>query len=359
MESSKSSQAYPMRGGDGVSSYTNNSSYQKSLSDVAMSFICEAVAEKLAVENLACGHPIRIADLGCSIGPNTFIAVENIINSVQIKYQTLTISSPPSDFQVFFNDHASNDFNTLFKTLPVNKQYFAAGVPGSFYGRLFPRASIHVIHSSFALHWLSEVPKEVTEKSSAAWNKGRVHYGGADDGVIMAFRQQYVKDMEQFLKARAEEVVSGGLLVVLVPGRPNEVPHSECIGNVLFEVLGSCLLAMVKQGKIAEEMVESLNIPIYYASPQELEEIVDRNGSFIIERMEGLPHIAEPETKHAAKRLAMGIRVGVEGIFKGHLQDKMIDELFESYSKKLAQVPSMYSSGGAAILFSVLRRKDI
>ncbi|KVI04386.1 SAM dependent carboxyl methyltransferase [Cynara cardunculus var. scolymus] len=356
MESSKSTEAYPMKGGDGVCSYTNNSSYQKSLSEVAMSFICEAVAEKLAVENLACGHPIRIADLGCSIGPNTFIAVENIINSVQIKYETLTISAPP-DFQVFFNDHISNDFNTLFKTLPANKQYFAAGVPGSFYGRLFPRASIHVFHSSFALHWLSKVPKEVTEKSSGAWNKGRVHYGGADDGVIMAFRQQYMKDMEGFLKARADEVVCGGLVVVLMPGRPNEVPHCECIGNVLFEVLGCCLLAMAKQGKIAEETVESLNIPIYYASPQELEEIVDRNGCFTIERMEGLAHIAEPETKHAAGRLGMGIRVGVEGIFKGHLQDEMIDELFESYTKKLEQAPSMYSSGGAAILYSVLRRK--
>ncbi|KAJ9552711.1 hypothetical protein OSB04_016756 [Centaurea solstitialis] len=322
---------------------------QKSLSDVAMSLICEAVAEKLVVKNLV---SIRIADLGCSTGPNTFTVIENIINSVQIKYDTLT----PPDLQVFFNDHASNDFNTLFKTLPTNKPYFAAGVPGSFYGRLFPRASIHVIHSSFALHWLSQVPKEVLEKSSLAWNKGRVHYGGANEEVITAFRQQYVKDMDRFLKCRAEEVVSGGLVVVLVPGRPDGVPHSECIGNVLFEVLGSCLLAMVKQGKIDEEILESTNIPIYYASPKELEEIVDENGCFTIERMEGLAHIPEAETSHAAKRLAMGIRVGVEGVFKGRLQDEMIDELFESYAKRLQQVPSMYSSGGAAILYSVLRR---
>ncbi|KAI3517909.1 hypothetical protein L1887_17130 [Cichorium endivia] len=347
MESSK---AYPMKGGDGICSYTNNSSYQ-SLSNVAMSLISEAVAEKLDVS--ASGSPFRIADLGCSVGPNTLIAVENIINSVQLKYH----SSPTPEFQVFFNDHASNDFNTLFKALPSNKQYHAAGVPGSFYTRLFPRASLHVIHSSFALHWLSKVPQEVTEKGSRAWNKGRLHYGGADNEVVMAYRQQYMKDMDGFLKARAEEVVCGGMVVVLVPGRPNEVPHPECIGNVLFEVLGCCLLAMAKEGKIDEEKVDSLNIPIYYSSPRELEEIVDRNGCFKIEKMEGMPHIAEPETKDAAGRLAMGVRVGVEGVLKSHLQDESIDELFESYRKRLEQVPSLYSSGGAAIIFLVLAKR--
>nr|POE71627.1 isoform 2 of probable s-adenosylmethionine-dependent methyltransferase at5g38100 [Quercus suber] len=35
-----------------------------------------------------------------------------------------------SDYQV------SNDFNTLFKSLPPNRQYFAVGVPGSFHGIL-------------------------------------------------------------------------------------------------------------------------------------------------------------------------------------------------------------------------------
>ncbi|XP_022041819.1 loganic acid O-methyltransferase [Helianthus annuus] len=357
MESNKSSQAYPMKGGDGVSSYTNNSSYQKSLAEVVMSLIGEAIANKLDVQSFVGGHPFLIADLGCSIGPNTFIAVKNIINSVQLKYQTLKITPTP-EFQVFFNDHASNDFNTLFKTLPSDKHYYAAGVPGSFYARLFPRSSFHLIYSSFALHWLSKVPGEVMERGSPAWNKGRVHYGGAEEEVVMAYKQQYERDMHGFLNARAEEVVCGGLVVVLVPGRPNEVPHSKCIGNVLFEILGCCLLEMAKEGKINEETVDHLNLPIYYASPQELEEIVNKNGYFTIDRMEGLPHIAEPETKHAATRLALGIRVGVEAIFKGHLEEETIDELFDSYSKKLEQVPSAYSSGGASIMFAVFRRND-
>nr|GEU68005.1 probable S-adenosylmethionine-dependent methyltransferase At5g38100 [Tanacetum cinerariifolium] len=130
------------------------------------------------------------------------------------------------------------------------------------------------------------------EKGSSDYNKERVHYVSSDEEVVKAYQRQYVKDMDGFLTARAEVVVRGGLVVVLVPGRPNELPHPECIGNVLFEVLGSCLLDVAKEGKIEDGKVESLNIPIYYASPQEVNEIVDRNGYFTKERIKGLPHIA-------------------------------------------------------------------
>ncbi|GKG41449.1 probable S-adenosylmethionine-dependent methyltransferase, partial [Tanacetum coccineum] len=67
------------------------------------------------------------------------------------------------------------------------------------------------------------------EKGSSAYNKGRVNYVSSDEEVVKTYQQQYVKDMDGFLKARAEEVVHCGLVVVLVSGQPNEVPHSECI----------------------------------------------------------------------------------------------------------------------------------
>lgn len=108
-----------------------------------------------------------IADLGCSCGPNTFMAVSQLIKTVENIRGKLSKNS--IEYQVFFNDLPGNDFNTIFKSLPNFLESFKreigddlgpclfTGVPGSFYGRLFPTGSVHFIHSSYSLHWLSKV----------------------------------------------------------------------------------------------------------------------------------------------------------------------------------------------------------
>ena len=138
----------------------------------------------------------------------------------------------------------SNDFNTLFSSLPPNREYFAAGVPGSFHSRLFPNASLHFVFSSFSIHWLSKVPKPVVDKSSPAWNKGRIHYPNSNDEVVKAYQAQYTEDMECFLHARAKEVVCGGLVALIIPGRPNGMHHSQ---SLTTDVLESCLMDMARK----------------------------------------------------------------------------------------------------------------
>ena len=124
---------------------------QKAASSIAKSMIDEAIADKLDINDFTSSsndNIFRIADLGCSIGPNTFTDMQNIFEAVQKKYQ---YQNEP-EFQVFFNDHASNDFNTLFLSLPAEKNYFEVGVLWSFHGRLFPKSSLHFVHSSIAFH---------------------------------------------------------------------------------------------------------------------------------------------------------------------------------------------------------------
>lgn len=108
-----------------------------------------------------------IADLGCSVGPNTFSSIEYHHRSLKIK-----CGFKPIEFQVMLNDKVATDFNTLFQNLPSEKEYMAAGVLGSFYGRLFPKDSIDFFHSAFALHWISKVPDGVKLKG----NEGKITY---------------------------------------------------------------------------------------------------------------------------------------------------------------------------------------
>ena len=206
-------------------------SMQRAGSNAVKAIIDDVIAEKLDVEKeiSSSKSTFRIADLGCSVGPNTFTAMQNIIDVVQQKYESQDLATHMPEFQVFFNDHASNDFNTLFASLPPKRLYFATGVPGSFYGRLFPESSPQLVHSSYALQWLSKFPEELLNKNSTAWNKGRVHYTNAPDEVAHAYPTEFAKDMTIFLDTRAKELVQGGIMVLIMPGIPNGIPHSSVL----------------------------------------------------------------------------------------------------------------------------------
>lgn len=218
---------------------------QRALLEVAKEKINGAISTKLDI-NLALNR-FNIADFGCSTGPNTFLAVQNIIDAVEQKYPTET-QEGNIEFQVLFNDHSNNDFNTLFKTLPPTKKYFVAGVPGSFFGRVLPRDSLHVGHCSYSLHWLSQVPKGVADKSSPAWNKD-IHCTGFTKEVAEAYHDQFMIDMGSFLKARGEEFVSGGLLFLLGSCLPDGVKMSETMKGMLLDFMGKCLHDVAKEVK--------------------------------------------------------------------------------------------------------------
>nr|GMD85495.1 salicylate carboxymethyltransferase-like [Ipomoea batatas] len=175
---------------------------------------------------------ISIADLGCSSGPNTFLAVSDLVKAVDTARKKLRQNSP--EFHIYLNDLPSNDFNTIFQSLQKHQEEikrelgdgsgpcFFNGVPGSFYERLFPTDSLHFVHSSYSLHWLSQVPKGIEE------NKGNIYMSASSPpSVIKAYYKQFESDFSTFLKCRSEELVKGGMMVLTTMGRKSEDPSSK------------------------------------------------------------------------------------------------------------------------------------
>lgn len=261
-------ESFPMTGGNGDYSYFKNSDVQVLLLSLLtrkfahMSNACDFLMQRTAVEMAksmilrwiiehldleeASSSLFTIADLGCASGPNTFIAVDNIVQGVINKYKSKSYSNLP-EFQVYFNDHTANDFNTLFANLPSDLGYFAAGVPGSFHGRLFPKSSLNFVYSSSALQWLSRTPKELSDLNSSTCNKGRIHYANASNEVGEAYSAQYAKDMECFLAARAEEIAPGGLMAMIIPSRPDGTLPSQCALSHVFSLVESSIIDMVNE----------------------------------------------------------------------------------------------------------------
>ncbi|KAL7163420.1 hypothetical protein ACSBR2_039512 [Camellia fascicularis] len=322
--------------------------------------IDEAIVEKLDIQNLSSStsNTFRIADLGCSVGPNTFISMQNIIEVVEELFHSKGLEFKTPEFQVFFNDHASNDFNTLFTSLPPEIQYFATGVPGSFYGRLFPKSSLNIVYSAFALQWLSRVPEKILDKDSSAWNKGNIFYTTASDEVANAYAAQFAEDTDKFLNYRATEVVSGGLMLLLTPTAPDEFHRSEMFGGWIYDALGSSLMDLAKEGLINESQVDSFNMPLYIVRPKEMVKLVEMNACFSIEKIEMTTPLLRIDEPINMDTCTTHVRAGNEKLIAEYFGNEIMDELFDRFYQKVAKlsmVDSKYKEN--TLLFIALKRK--
>lgn len=228
---------------------------QKVAIDGAKEKTSEAILEKLDLGLLnsnSDANILRIADFGCSFGPNTFEVVQNIIDTVKQKQKQLKGNNgfigPLLEFQVYFNDQPNNDFNTLFRTqtLSAKRVYLSVGVPGSFHGRVLPKNSLHIGHTSYTLHWLSTVPQHVSDKNSPAFNKTYIQCNNLVEEVTEAYKIQFKKDIGGFLEARAEELVSGGLMILSGQCLPDGIPKASTWQGVVIDMIGDCLMDMAK-----------------------------------------------------------------------------------------------------------------
>ncbi|CDP16803.1 unnamed protein product [Coffea canephora] len=163
-------QVLHMKGGEDHASYAKNSSCQRLASMKVSSALKQSIQEFCRVNLPAAAGCINIADLGCASGPNTFLVIQDIIENINREFRESNIYLELPSIQVFLNDLVSNEFNSIFRSLPnfyqrLGDYYgrspgscFIAAMPGSFHGRLFPDNSMHFVYSSYSLHWLSQVP---------------------------------------------------------------------------------------------------------------------------------------------------------------------------------------------------------
>ncbi|KAL5831816.1 hypothetical protein ACOSQ4_017170 [Xanthoceras sorbifolium] len=228
------------------------------------------------------------------------------------------------EIQVFLNDLPGNDFNTVFKSLPAFNQRlkkdkgdqfgpcFVSGVPCSFYDRLFPSRSIHLIHSSSSIHWLS--------KSSPP-------------SVYKAYLEQIQRDFSSFLSLCSEEIIVGGCMVLTFVGRSIPDPSSkDCC--YLWELLAKSFLELVDEGLVEAAKVDSFDIPCYHPCEEQMEIFEVNwdprddasNKEFVFNKY------------MSGKNIANCVRAGTEPMLLAcHFGKSIIDTLFNRYANHVAQ----------------------
>ncbi|XP_030531736.2 salicylate carboxymethyltransferase-like [Rhodamnia argentea] len=360
-----------MNGGVGETSYANNSSLQRKVISMTKPIMEAAITALYSTAGSTFPASLAIADLGCSCGPNTLFAVSEII-SIIIDICNAKKHELP-EFQVFLNDLPENDFNTLFSNfLPrfqekLSEQMlkyralaklacFFNGVPGSFYRRLFPQESLHFIHSSSCLMWLSQVPRGLEG------NKGNVYIArSSPPSVIRAFFEQFQRDFSMFLEYRGRELVVGGRMVLSLVGRRSNDPSSEeCCHH--WNLLATVLNVMVSEGLIEEEKLDSFNVPYYTPSPKEVRCEVQKQGSFLIDCLEvsevnwdvfDTGFVPNDVSKDRAYGMAISMRAVAEPLLVEHFGEALIDEVFNRYRAQASDHISKHKTLAINVVISL------
>ncbi|CAH1444641.1 unnamed protein product [Lactuca virosa] len=367
-----------MNTGNGELSYARNSLLQESMTRKALSVLNLAI-KSMADLDIIFSQCVKIADLGCSSSVNSLLVASNIIDIVNKLCEENNQKAP--QFEFYLNDLFGNDFNTIIKMIPnfyskLKKDQgehsghcFVSATPGSFYGRLFPDQSMHLVHSSYCLHWLSQAPDGIENNTTNIYIAK-----SSPPNVFEAYEKQFQNDFGNFLKVRSQEIVQGGCMVLTFIGRSMADPTcDDCI--YLWHLLGLSLLDLLKEGLIQESDLNSFNMPYYTPYEDEVMNIIRNEGSFSLDTLNVFQVNWYPiktddddddddanakdfnEPSHIyGKKTAKAIRAAVEPFLTSHFGNSIMDVLFKRYAKHVALHLAKKNTGHFSLVISLSKK---
>ncbi|KAK8661907.1 hypothetical protein V6N13_091495 [Hibiscus sabdariffa] len=305
-----------MNAADHEISYANNSLFQKTVISKVTPIIEESVTDMFREMSPPC---VKMADLGCSSGPNTFHTISQVIHTIHGICKRQQSELP--EFEVLLNDLPQNDFNSVF--------------------------NLHFVNSSYALHWLTKLPVGIEN------NKGNVYMArSSPPNVFKAYADQFQKDLTKFLSLRSKEIIPQGRMVLAFMARKNADTSNEYYG---WELVAKSLVDLVAQGAVKEEDVDSFNLPLYTPCKEEMAEIVEREGSFEINNLQVFEVDTDPLNAdeklckkdlgfhiytQMGKNIANTIRAVIEPMICSHFGEAVSDRLFTRLAANVAEALS-------------------
>ncbi len=229
--------------------------------DAYLPWLCDAVADLPTAD-----APLYLLDLGSSQGRNAIHAMRCVVESLR--------SRTTAPACIFFSDLPTNDFNQLFSNLSpagpppfADLNVFPAALGSSAYQLVVPPRSLHVATSFNMIGWLDSkpdapLPRFIGPMGPMIPNE-RV---SVTDAEREPFRLQAETDLRAFYRARAEELVPGGKLLLQVFGRTET--HSTSHG--LYDAISDALLDLVDNSVLPQRVYEHLVFPVYFRTLKEL-----------------------------------------------------------------------------------------
>ncbi|MCH9670943.1 MAG: class I SAM-dependent methyltransferase, partial [Gammaproteobacteria bacterium] len=178
-------------------------------------------------------RPLQLADFAAADGGTSIDLMRAMVGKLRGR-------APTRPIRVCYTDLPSNDYSALFQLVhglkPAVKSYmqefdgvypFASAT--SFFERIFPDQQLDFGFSATAMHWLSEMPCDVSD---------HIHSVGASGRERELIRQRAAHDWEDILACRAKELRSGGRMVMVNLAVDDAGQHMGNTGGVnMFDTM--------------------------------------------------------------------------------------------------------------------------
>jgi S-adenosylmethionine-dependent carboxyl methyltransferase len=350
--------------------YNDNSAPQLSAISYVLPWLDTAIDE-LPLDDQT--TTIGLVDFGCSEGANSVEVLKRLIAAVR-KTSGLPI-------QTIHSDLPTNDFSELFLRLSPKEgggfgddNVFSAAVGGSMFDQLLPPNSVHFATTFNAIGFLSKRPLDQLPgyilPNGPSKQRG---VGQVTTPEKKVFADQANSDLQDFVRARAGEIVPGGKLLIQVFGAGEE--YRTCDG--LYDVLNDAVLMAVDQGMISRGAYDQYYQPVYFRTLDELTSPFKNQDSevsdlFTLERSEvyevPVPFVQEYEKTGDINTYAAAytnfFRAFTEAVLRlnfaeNPLLDALVEFVFERSEQLVRQYPERYEFHYVAVAALLTRNDDL
>ena len=233
-------------------------------------------AERLrrAVRELDMSRPeLRVIDYGCGPGQNSMAAFRTVLEEIHGLRSDMPVVT-------VHHDQIGNDWNDLFSNINGPEGYLHDAGPvrpeasvGSFYDVIASAGSIDLGMSFMAAHWL--------DGGIRLSSPGTLFFADTTGAARDAIRDKADRDWCLFLRQRAQEVRSGGHLVIETMSSIKDSDDPSGIaagGHRLYRAFWRIAESLANDGLLDPVCLEMFVFPLYFRELHEVRAPLEREA---------------------------------------------------------------------------------
>ncbi|XP_025113603.1 uncharacterized protein LOC112575795 [Pomacea canaliculata] len=267
-----------------------------------------------------------IGDYGTCDGTVSLRLIHKIIEHLRNKH------GPDLKIQVLYEDHASNDYNSLFKTIYSQTSYmtkftnvFPLVCGTNFYKQCVPDNTCDIIMSSFATMHLDNESYVRCSNTMFPWRS-------TSQEELHAHREAAARDWQTFLLHRAAELKPGGLLIdaqaaqlggsnrpqthtLTYPVAENGTGTQEESAQDIWTCFDLSWKELYAEGIITKEEFQSCTLRMTYRTSKDLK-VPFENAAMSPVQQAGLNLLKEPEEflSHCLVKTLWRLKLQADGV---------------------------------------------